>query len=32
MRSFFYYFNKWGWFFDADRKRINQEILSKLQK
>ena len=24
------YFNKWGWFFDAERKRVNKETLSKL--
>lgn len=27
--STFKYFNKWGWFFDAERKRINKEILEK---
>ena len=26
------YFNKWGWFFDNERKRINQEILSVIKK
>lgn len=26
------YFNKWGWFFDKERKRINQEILSVIKK
>lgn len=25
------YFNKWGWFFDLHRKRINEECLNKLQ-
>ena len=25
------YFNKWGWFFDNERKRINQEILSVIK-
>lgn len=24
------YFNKWGWFFDAERKRINSETLQQL--
>lgn len=24
------YFNKWGWFFDAERKRINKETLKKI--
>lgn len=27
--SAFRYFNKWGWFFDQDRDRINRETLSK---
>ncbi len=26
------YFNKWGWFFDAERKRINKDVLSKLHR
>jgi GT2 family glycosyltransferase len=25
------YFNKWGWFFDRDRKRINSKVLGALQ-
>lgn len=25
------YFNKWGWFFDSDRERINKEILSQFK-
>ena len=25
------YFNKWGWFFDSERKKINQEILEKFE-
>ena len=25
----FQYFNKWGWFNDSERKKINQEILEK---
>jgi GT2 family glycosyltransferase len=26
------YFNKWGWFFDKDRKKINKQTLNKLKK
>jgi GT2 family glycosyltransferase len=25
------YFNKWGWFFDSDRKKINKEALSQFK-
>jgi GT2 family glycosyltransferase len=25
------YFNKWGWFFDRERQKVNKEILSKLE-
>jgi GT2 family glycosyltransferase len=25
------YFNKWGWFFDSDRKKINKEALQQFQ-
>ena len=25
------YFNKWGWVIDPERKRINREIIAKLQ-
>lgn len=25
------YFNKWGWFFDADRKKINKEALAQFK-
>jgi len=25
------YFNKWGWFFDSERKRINQEVLNIIE-
>jgi GT2 family glycosyltransferase len=32
IKSAVYYFNKWGWFFDHERKRINQDILKKLGK
>jgi GT2 family glycosyltransferase len=30
IQSAFYYFNKWGWFFDNDRKYINQKTLKSL--
>lgn len=30
MQSAIYYFNKWGWFFDKERKKINRETLKKL--
>ena len=30
IKSAIYYFNKWGWFFDKDRKDINREILKNL--
>jgi len=26
------YFNKWGWFFDRDRTRINRKVLAQLQQ
>ncbi len=26
------YFNKWGWFFDAERKKVNRQTLLRLQK
>ena len=25
------YFNKWGWFFDRDRRKINQTVLKSLK-
>ncbi|WP_306353543.1 glycosyltransferase family 2 protein [Flavobacterium sp. '19STA2R22 D10 B1'] len=31
MKSAIYYFNKWGWFFDKERKQINKDILLKLK-
>ena len=31
IQSAIYYFNKWGWFFDKERKRINKETLDKLR-
>ena len=30
IQSAIYYFNKWGWFFDEKRKKINKQILDKL--
>ena len=30
MQSAFYYFNKWGWFFDQNRKKINTNTLQNL--
>lgn len=30
MQSAIYYFNKWGWFFDSQRKRINSRTLVNL--
>ncbi len=30
MQSAIYYFNKWGWFFDKDRTKINKDTLEKL--
>jgi GT2 family glycosyltransferase len=32
MRSTITYFNKWGWFNDAERKVINQQVLLKLSE
>lgn len=29
-RSAFYYFNKWGWFFDKERSKINKDTLNQL--
>ena len=26
------YFNKWGWFFDAERKKVNEKTLKQLKK
>jgi hypothetical protein len=26
------YFNKWGWFFDAERKEVNAQILKSLKE
>lgn len=30
IQSAFKYFNKWGWFFDMERRRINRETLTRL--
>ena len=30
LKSSVYYFNKWGWFFDGNRRRINQKTLKQL--
>ncbi|MCL6528446.1 MAG: glycosyltransferase family 2 protein [Thermaceae bacterium] len=30
IRSAIYYFNKWGWFFDKERKQINRRVLDEL--
>ncbi|WP_134090006.1 glycosyltransferase family 2 protein [Olivibacter sp. XZL3] len=32
MKSAIQYFNKWGWFFDRDREKINQNTLKKLMR
>jgi len=32
MVSAIMYFNKWGWFFDTKRKRINKRVLDKIKK
>ncbi|MEH6305204.1 glycosyltransferase [Olivibacter sp. CPCC 100613] len=32
MKSAIQYFNKWGWFFDRERKRINKDTLKKLMR
>jgi len=32
IRSTFYYFNKWGWFFDSDRRKINRELLERIEE
>jgi hypothetical protein len=29
LNSAFYYFNKWGWFFDKERKRVNKKTLKQ---
>ena len=32
VRSAIYYFNKWGWIFDKERKKINDNILKKWRR
>lgn len=32
MREMAKYFNKWGWFFDRERKTINQQVLNNIGK
>lgn len=32
IKSTIYYFNKWGWFFDKNRKKINKELLKNIDK
>jgi GT2 family glycosyltransferase len=31
LKSAIYYFNKWGWFFDKERKKINKKTLTQFQ-
>jgi GT2 family glycosyltransferase len=31
LKSAIYYFNKWGWVWDSDRKKINQNTLSQIK-
>ncbi len=32
IKSTIYYFNKWGWFFDRERRKINKELLERLKR
>ncbi|MFT4153287.1 glycosyltransferase family 2 protein [Parafilimonas sp.] len=32
LKSALYYFNKWGWFFDAERRKINRLTLDQLKQ
>ena len=32
IRSAFQYFNKWGWFFDSNRQRLNDKCIKELEK
>jgi len=32
IRNLIKYFNKWGWFIDAERKKVNRETLNQLKK
>ena len=31
IKSAIHYFNKWGWFFDKERKEMNKKILDEIQ-
>jgi GT2 family glycosyltransferase len=31
IKSTLYYFNKWGWFFDSERRKINKELLKRIK-
>jgi len=31
IKSTIYYFNKWGWFFDGERRKINSELLKRIK-
>ena len=31
IKSTIYYFNKWGWFFDTERRKINIELLKRIK-
>jgi len=31
IKSTVYYFNKWGWFFDSERREINRELLKRIE-
>ncbi|MEA2019882.1 MAG: glycosyltransferase family 2 protein [Campylobacterota bacterium] len=32
IKSTIYYFNKWGWFFDSNRRKVNKELLNRINK
>ncbi len=32
IKSTFYYFNKWGWFFDSARRKINKSLLERIEQ
>jgi hypothetical protein len=32
IKSAIQYFNKWGWFFDEERQRMNGQILNDIEK
>ncbi|NLL99980.1 MAG: glycosyltransferase family 2 protein, partial [Treponema sp.] len=32
IKAIVYYFNKWGWFFDKERKLINKNTINNLKK